>query len=87
MSIDLGRLVLKGKAVTLRPMEAEDAEGLASASGESREHYVYNPVPEEISGAREYVRLALRQRDEGQRYPFTIEWQTRIVGQHELFRF
>jgi RimJ/RimL family protein N-acetyltransferase len=87
MLFDPGRLLLSGKAVVLRPLEVGDAEGLAAAAGESREHYGYNPVPDGLPGARDYIRRALRQRDVGERYPFTIEWHGRIVGSTSYSEF
>jgi RimJ/RimL family protein N-acetyltransferase len=71
---------LKGSEVLLRPLSDEDAPALAEAASESREHYQFNPVPEGIDGARAYIARALRQRDSGTRFPFTIRWKSRVVG-------
>lgn len=71
---------LHGLEVTLRPMRMDDAEALATATSESREHYGYNPVPDGVIEARSYIEKAIRQRDEGRRIPFTIIWKERIIG-------
>jgi RimJ/RimL family protein N-acetyltransferase len=80
MSIDLGKLTMRGIEVSLRPMEAGDAEAFAEAAAESREQYAYTPVPRGLSEATEYIERAFRQRDAGQRYPFTILRHGRVVG-------
>jgi N-acetyltransferase len=80
MPIDFGELILKGRDVLLRPMERGDAEALANAAGESREHYGYNPVPDGLEGARVYIDRAIRMRDDGLRYPFSILYLGRVVG-------
>ena len=87
MFLDLGRLVLSGQTITLRPLEAADAEALAVAAGESPEQYRYTPVPDGLAGMREYIRLAHGQLEEGQRYPFVIEWNGRIVGSTSYFEY
>jgi len=71
---------LVGRSVTLRALTSGDAAGLAAAAAESRENYLYNPVPEGIEGAIVYVDRALRQQREGLRMPFVIEWNARVVG-------
>lgn len=71
---------LRGTEVVLRPLSVDDAEALALAASESREHYRFNPVPDGLNGATAYVGRALRQRDEGWRIPFTILWGERVVG-------
>jgi len=80
MPIDLGRLILQGRDVTLRPLERDDAEALASAAAESREHYRYSPVPDSLDGAHGYIDRAIEERDNGLRYPFAINYQGRIIG-------
>ncbi len=71
---------LRGVEVVLRPLSMDDAEALAVAAAESREHYRFSPVPNGLEEARRSVERALRQRDAGQRLPFTILWHDRIVG-------
>jgi RimJ/RimL family protein N-acetyltransferase len=71
---------LRGPEVRLRPLEAADAEALAAASGESREHYRWNHVPEGLDGVQASIARALAQKARGQRHPFTVIWRERIVG-------
>lgn len=71
---------LQGVEVVLRALSMDDAEALATAAAASREHYRYNPVPQGLGEAQHYIARALRQRDAGQRWPFTILWQDRVVG-------
>jgi RimJ/RimL family protein N-acetyltransferase len=81
--IELTRLlppVLQGRAVVLRPTTPDDAGAFAAAAAESRDAYAYNPVPDGIEDAHTYIARALRQRDAGQRFPFTIVWRGRVVG-------
>lgn len=73
-------IALLGTEVSLRPLQLEHAEALALAASESREHYRFNPVPDGLLEARAYVVHALDSRDAGLRYPFVIEWRSRIVG-------
>jgi RimJ/RimL family protein N-acetyltransferase len=72
--------VLRGLAVTLRPLVIADASALASAAAESREHYRFNPVPEGIEGASAYIEKALSERDAGLRLPFAVIWNGRVSG-------
>jgi RimJ/RimL family protein N-acetyltransferase len=78
--LKLPEIVLHGAEVALRPLQADDASALAEASAESRENYKFNPVPNGIAEASEYIRLALEQRESGVRYPFAILRQGHIVG-------
>jgi RimJ/RimL family protein N-acetyltransferase len=85
--LDLGRIVLIGEEVTLRPLDLGDAEALSAATAESREYYGFNPVPEGLDGARAYLAWAFSQRDDGLRYPFTIVWGGRVVGSTSYWDF
>jgi len=87
MPIDLGSILLKGRDVTLRPLEHGDAEALAKAAAASREHYGYSPVPDGLSGAHDYIDRALQGRDVGKRYPFAIIYLGRIVGSTSYWDF
>jgi len=78
--LHLPETILPGREVLLRPLTREDIPALAAASGESREHYLYNPVPEGRDGAAAYVERALSAKERGQRYPFVIIWRDRVVG-------
>jgi N-acetyltransferase len=77
---DPGNLVLKGEQVTLRPLQESDAEALAAATAESREHYRWSPVPNGVEAMRAYIRNTLTLRQRGQRYPFCTVWNGRPVG-------
>jgi RimJ/RimL family protein N-acetyltransferase len=82
-----GALVLRGEEVTLRPMDEGDAAALADAASESRETYGYNPVPGSFEEAVAYIARAMRQKAAGQRIPFTIVRQGRIVGSTSYSEF
>jgi RimJ/RimL family protein N-acetyltransferase len=77
MPLKFDPIILNGKQVTLRPLSEADAQSLATAAAESREHYQYNPIPDGIEQARTYIASALATAD---RYAFAILWQKRIVG-------
>lgn len=79
-TLHLSEIVLRGRDVTLKPLTRAHVSALAAASGESREHYRYNPVPDGVSGAEEYTERALASKARGQRYPFAISFRGRIVG-------
>ncbi len=79
-TLHLPELVLRGGDVTLRPLTFADVPALAAASGESREHYRYNPVPDGVREVEEYIARALASKARGQRYPFAISFRDRIVG-------
>ena len=80
MSLDFGDLILTGKEVILRPLNINDSAALARASSESRENYKFNPIPNGLDEAIKYVSRAINQRDKGERFPFAIIWNGRIVG-------
>ena len=71
---------LCGKAVVLRSLTPDDATALAAASEESREHYQYNPVPDGVEGARDYIARALAEQEAGLRLPFAVVWEGRVAG-------
>lgn len=73
-------LTLRGTEVLLRPLSLEDAPALALATAESRDNYLYNPVPNGLVEARTYVEKALDQQAQGERMPFTILYNGRVVG-------
>lgn len=79
-TLHLPETILRGRDVVLRPLTADDTAALAAASGESREHYLYNPVPDGVESAAAYVERALHAKARGLRYPFAIVWRGRIVG-------
>ena len=78
--LHLPEIILRGREVMLRPLTRVDVTALAAASGESREHYQYNPVPEGVQGAAAYVEHALASKANGSRYPFAISFRDRVVG-------
>jgi len=72
--------VLQGETVTLRPLTAADAGALAAAASESRQEFVYTRVPDGVDEARQYIEVALADREAGRRVPFAIVWHDRLVG-------
>src|SRR5690348_8043666 len=78
--LELGHIELRSANVVLRPMKETDAEALAAAAAESREHYRFNPVPNGLASAEAYISRALAGKAAGARYPFSVEWCGRIVG-------
>ena len=72
--------VLQGQTVTLRPLTAADAGALAAAASESRQEFVYTRVPDGVDEARQYIEVALADREAGRRVPFAIMWHDRLVG-------
>jgi RimJ/RimL family protein N-acetyltransferase len=80
MPLVLPPFTLAGRSVTLRPLTHDDVPLLAAASSESREHYGYSHVPDGPDGALVYVERALRARDCGERIPFAIVFEGRVVG-------
>jgi RimJ/RimL family protein N-acetyltransferase len=87
MQLNIDSIILSGAQVTLRPLDADDAPALATATAESREHYGYTPVPDGIAAAQAYIATALRQRAAGERYPFAILWRDRFVGSTSFWEF
>ena len=77
---ELWDIRLQGTCVSLRPLHMDDAEFLAHAAAENRQSYLYNPVPEGPAQARDYIERALQQRASGERIPFAVLQQDRIVG-------
>jgi RimJ/RimL family protein N-acetyltransferase len=78
--LELGTIELRSTDVVLRPLEESDAAALAAASAESRENYRFNPVPNGAREAEAYISRALAAKAAGARYPFAVEWRSRIVG-------
>jgi len=64
----------------LRPLAIADAEALAAAAAESRQHYTYTRVPNGVEEAKSYIAAALRERDDGHRLAFVTLWHDRVVG-------
>jgi len=87
MPMNLGNIILKGRDVSLRPIERDDAEALAKAASVSRDRYQYIPVPADPEAARAYVERALREREEGVRYPFAIIYLGGVVGTTSFLDF
>jgi RimJ/RimL family protein N-acetyltransferase len=78
--MELGEIILGGKEVALHPLTPNDAPALTLAAAESRQNYQFSPVPDGLDPAKQYIETALRQRQSGDRYPFVIQWNNRIVG-------
>lgn len=72
--------VLVGREVMLRPLTQDDVAALASAAGESREHFGFSMVPDGPIEMGRYVEKLLRQHGQGNRLPFATVWRGRIVG-------
>ncbi len=70
-------ITLRGEEVELVPLAVGHAEELASAAGESREHYGLTVVPDGAGEARAYIRAALSTRN---RYAFAIRFKGRVAG-------
>jgi len=73
-------ITLKGRDVELHPLTLDVADALSEAASESRENYLFTPVPNGIEEARAYVARALVQYERGERIPFTILFQGKVVG-------
>lgn len=71
---------LRGSHVLLRPLELEDADALARAAAESREHYGFTDVPEGIDDARRFIADAFELAAAGERMAFAVEWDGQVVG-------
>ncbi|HEX4052735.1 MAG TPA: GNAT family protein [Tepidisphaeraceae bacterium] len=80
MVFDPGKIILRGRDVTLRPLERTDAPELAITAAESREQYRFTIVPSDPAEAYQYIERAIEQRNEGQRYPFAVVFLGRVVG-------
>jgi RimJ/RimL family protein N-acetyltransferase len=78
--VERGESVLRGQTVTLRPLVIADAAALAAAAAESREEFTYTRVPHGVEEARQYIEVALADRETGRRMPFAIVWHGRVVG-------
>ncbi len=80
-------VLLKGNEVTLRSLEPSEAPMLAQAASENRETYKFSPVPQGEERAREYVQRALKQKTDGERFPYAIIWRDRVVGTSSYAEF
>lgn len=78
--LDFGNIALSGDTVVLEPLQLEHGDALFQASSEDRKNYLFNRVPEGINATRSYIERALAQRLNGDRFPFVIIWNDRIVG-------
>jgi RimJ/RimL family protein N-acetyltransferase len=87
MPIDLGHIKLQGRDVLLRPLALSDATALALASSESQETYGMSGVPVGLQACEQYIGKALQMRAAGERYPFTIVWDGRVVGSTSYYDF
>ena len=70
-------LVLTGKFLKLRSLQVEDAEALAVAGTESREHYDFTVVPNGFAETRLFI---ADRRSQSNRVTFAIEWNGRVAG-------
>src|SRR5690349_20760254 len=79
MPLLLSPLTLRGRDVVLSPLETSHIDALAGAAAESRERYGFSWIPDGVDGAAAYVERALIARDRGERVPFVIAFDGRIV--------
>jgi RimJ/RimL family protein N-acetyltransferase len=68
-------------------MVAADAPALAAAANESRDTYLFTTVPDSSDRGEGYVARALEMRSAGTRFPFTLEWNDRVVGSSSYMRY
>jgi RimJ/RimL family protein N-acetyltransferase len=87
MPIDLGHIELHGRDVLLRPLSLNDATALTLASSESQETYGMSGVPVGLQACEQYIEKALQMRAAGDRYPFAIVWNDRVVGSTSYYDF
>jgi len=85
--LDLGHIELAGEEVQLRPLTRDDAIALEHASAESQDSYGWASVPVGREQCERYVDKALAMRAAGQRYPFVVIWNGRIVGSTSYYDF
>ena len=71
---------LRGSHVLLRPLVLDDADDLARAAAESREHYGFTDVPDGIDDARRFIADAFELAAAGERMAFAVEWDGQVVG-------
>lgn len=71
---------LRGTHVLLRPLSMNDADDLARAAAESREHYGFTDVPDGVDDVRRFIADAFELAAAGERMAFTVEWDGRVVG-------
>lgn len=64
----------------LRPLEPKDAQALWLAASEDASNYNYNNVPASLEETTLYVSGALKKRARGDRHPFAITADNKIVG-------
>lgn len=70
-------LTIQGTEVLLRPLVRGDADSLAHAASESREHFGLTTVPDGAEEALSYIEEALASLD---RLAFAVEWRGALVG-------
>ena len=71
---------LRGTHVLLRPLRMDDADELAKAAAESREHFGFTDVPDGVDDARRFIADAFELAAAGERMAFTVEWDGQVVG-------
>lgn len=71
---------LQGSHVLVRPLVLDDADDLARAAAESREHYGFTDVPDGIDDARRFIADAFELAVAGERMAFAVEWDGQVVG-------
>jgi N-acetyltransferase len=87
MPIDLGHIELQCREVLLRPLTPNDAAALNDATAESQDTYGMSAVPVGLPACEHYIDKALQMRAAGERYPFAIVWNERVVGSTSYYDF
>jgi RimJ/RimL family protein N-acetyltransferase len=85
--LDLGNLELSDEHVRLRLLAPADAEALAAAAAEGRDQYRFTDVPDGTSAAAKYIDRALRAHAAGQRHPFAVVFDGRVVGSTSYYDY
>ena len=73
-------LSLKGRVVTLKPLQREHMEMLLGIATANLEVYRYTSTPTTETEAEAYFARAFRERSEGTAYPFVLLVDGQIVG-------
>jgi len=68
----LERITLRGRHVSLEPLELDHAAALLAIADESRESYALQPVPPDLEGMEEYVSTAIAEWGRDQSLPFVV---------------
>lgn len=84
---DPGEIELQSRHVVLRPLLVSDCDALWAAASEDRSSYDYTHVPHSRDDALDYIHSALAGRSKGQRYPFAIVFDGKVVGSTSYYDY